>query len=540
MATSENITFFSICSAAYLAQARCLFRSLREHHAAAKLKLVLIDQAHDARNLLESDIDIVLAKDIAGDIFYQLALDYDAEELSAALKPFAFRYFLSHDDSPIAYVAPDSFAYSHFHELMETLASGANIVLTPRNTRPIGHGRTPNEAGLLADGAINPGLIAVAPGPEAAAFLSWWSSRVAGPKIAGATQVPHDRWLDLVPSFFEGAHIHKHPGYGVAHWNIFQRVMTRRGAAWFADGAPLRLFHFSRLPLDDITAFATDQDRLAADAIGPFRNELESYLARLASCGTPAESAYPYALMYEGQQIDSRGLRQALRNLELSGRSDSPKTFAAAEDAIGELLAPPPGLPAHEPFPISRLLYARWAASPKLQAEFPLFDGAQRARFLYWAMTAGYVDLDIPLSLLPWRELGRPVANPLAKHVQLPAVVWMIWLAEPQVRQACPTLNDMGVARLLGHLLEDIYTGKRPGTLFQAAELGATVLGEGRDAVSLAELAVWTGRKDLQGAFDLNTLDGRTAFRRWVEQFPPPEAPWTPFAFPLAAQVAHA
>lgn len=520
MTTSERITFFSICSREYLAHARCLFRSLREHYPTAKLTLVLIDEQIDPRDLSGDDFDIVLSKNIAADSFYDLTHDYGPEELGAALKPFAFRHFLARDNSPIAYIAPDSFAYSRLDELTEILGSGASIALTPRNIRPIG---APDEAELLAGGTIDPGLIAVAPGAESAAFLTWWCSRVAGRELAGSTPVAHDRWLDLVPNFFDGARIHKHAGYGVACWNILQRPMTRRGASWFADGAPLRLVHFNRLQRDDV---------------GPFRNELESYIARLASCGTPGEPTYPYGLRYEEQQIDSPGLRATLRSLRAAGGGASLKMPAVPDEAIRELLAPPSGLPRSEPFPISRLLYARWAASPKLQAEFPLFDGAQRARFLYWVLTGGHVDLDVAPSLLPWRELSRPVTNPLAKRVQLPAFAWMIWLAEPEVRQSCQILDDMGVVRLLGHLLEDVHMGKRPGAIFQATQLEATFIGEGANAVSVAELALWTRRKDLQDAFDPNTVSGRTALKRWIEQFPRREAPWTLFGFPPLAQVA--
>jgi hypothetical protein len=544
MLTSNDISFLSICARNYLPQARRLLQTLHEHHASANLCLVLVEEDFGPEDVPEPYVDVLLAKDIVGDSFYQMALRLSVGELSRAIKPLAMRALMSRAGSPVVYVDPDCCVYSRFDELIEAFADGAGVVLTPHCTRPIDDDRTPSEADLLRGGAFNPGFVAVASTPDGAAFLDWWSDKLwTGRDLEAVGGVLDQKWVDLAPSLFENVRILKHPGYNLAYWNVFQHELERRGGSWLVDGEPLRFFHFSDIPREDVSAIARGQNRITADDLGAFQMEFESYLARLAANrgASGAERAYSYAIPFEGELIESQALRSALRRAEGIGHINSMKDFAEAEEAVKALLAPHPALPPHDVSSISRLLYDSWASSKTLPQAFPLFDGVQRARFLYWVMTGGHVELGIHPLLLPWRDLHRRIDNAAGGAVKLTPFIWMIWLMEPVLRHEFSYLDDAGAARLIGRLARDIHEGARPALLLDPEHLASPVVGKGADLLTLVEILPWAEREDLRNAFNLTTAAGRTGLKEWIADGGiERETPWLASWVPAACKVANA
>lgn len=525
----EQITFFSICSKNYMAQARCLFQSLREHHREAKLALILVDEESNPRDLADDHIEVFLAKEVVGPEFYNLAFQHSVTELNTAVKPFAIKYFLALGRQFVAYIDPDCYAYSRFNELLDDLSSGASIVLTPHNTQPIDDQHNPNDIDLLRAGTFNLGFVAVADTRDTSQFLDWWCTRLSKhchfDPISGL--FVDQKWVDLAPCFFDNVRLLKHPGYNVAYWNVFQRQLIRQGSVWMANGEPLRFFHFSGLPQHDVDTIARHQNRLTAENVGPFRHEFQAYLARLASCVTTSSTEpYSYALPYRGERIESQALRSAIRRAGGAEKITSLSDFMEGEALVQNLLEPHPAIPVSDPFPISRLLYDAWSNTRSIARAFPLFEGAQRARFLYWVMSGGYSDLEIHPSLLPWRELYRIVPNPLARHMRLTSFAWMIWLMEPMLRRECPALNDHGAARLVELLLKNVHEQKLSKAVLEPSYLAIPVVGEGEDAVSVTEYVVWSSRQDLRQAFDLETKQGRTGLKQWAQSGLAREAPW--------------
>ena len=532
--------FLTVISQNYAPQAKCLAESLRKHHPKSRLTICLLEEAVNADIFGNGDADIILAKDVVGPGFYDLAYKYDLTELATAIKPFAIKRLFERGEQEVIYVDPDCYIYSPLEEVFDLLRQGASIVLTPHATDPISDGLQPGEIDFLRTGTFNLGFIGIRQSPETSRFLEWWSERLrdhcAFDPVAGL--FVDQKWVDLAPSFFDRVEILRHPGYNVAYWNIFQRPISRAQGQWLARGEPLRFFHFSGLPKEDVKEVSCHQNRLSKEDIGPFFVEFETYLARLASNGLKPdeERHYSYALHWRGQCVDSASLRSSLR------KSVRPQIESLAdlqdEGRIATLLEPHPDLPADEMFPISKLLYEAWLDRPALARQFPLFTAEGRAKFLFWVLDCGHRQLQVDRALLPWRELTTPVPEALGGLLPIPPLVWLAWLTDAELRRSTQFDGESGFGHILIELRRQIEAGERPDWLLPDEYLSSVVIGEEGSAITVAQYAVWQTRPDLQHVFDLQSVQGRTAFRDWCYgESPRVEMPWmVKFVQPDAAR----
>jgi len=83
------------------------------------------------------------------------------------------------------------------------------------------------------------------------AVLDWWRERC----IEWCYARPEDgkfgdqKYLDDWPQRFDGVHVLRHPGGGLAPWNVPRHRLARDGESVTVDGAPLVFFHFHSLAL---------------------------------------------------------------------------------------------------------------------------------------------------------------------------------------------------------------------------------------------------------------------------------------------------
>lgn len=521
--------FVTIASQNFAPQLRCLFESLRTHHPDARLTLCLVEEDANPEIFPAGEFEIVLAKDVVGDGFYDMAYASGITELATATKPFVLKWLLDRGEQTATYIDPDCFLFSPLEEVFGLLNEGANIVLTPHATEPIQDACQPGEIDLLRSGAFNLGFIAVRESAETRRFLDWWSARLRDhcvfDPVAGL--FVDQKWMDLTPSFFDGVSILRHPGYNVAYWNLFQRLIKRAPGGWQVDGEALRFFHFSGLPKDDVRKISRHQNRLQSENVGPFMVEFESYLARLASNGLkPSDEAkYSYSLRWGGKPLESQALRTALRKSG-SYKVESLDDFDD-EGPIEELLTPQPFLPPDEMFPISRLLYQAWLERPSLAQQFPLFTAEGRARFLFWVLNGGYTQLEIDRRLLPWRALSTPVEGALGGPLAIPPMIWLAWLSDAKLRRTTQFDTEAGFAQILIELQKQIDEGQQPEWLLPDEYTSTVVIGAGSSGITVAQYAVWNVRPDLQSAFDLESPSGRKEFLRWCSgPSPNEELPW--------------
>ncbi|MEM8499151.1 MAG: glycosyltransferase [Pseudomonadota bacterium] len=247
MMDNKDIACLTIVSKNYLACARVLCNSFLENHPGASFFVLLVDRndgyidAEDENfTLLElGDIDLPFP-----DVFpYQ----YNILELNTAVKPFALRYlFQEFGFEKLTYIDPDIMIFDRLSGVWNGL-DNADVVLTPHMREPFDDANSPSELSILQSGTYNLGFIGLRNGPEAIKLLKWWASRLY---LNCVVDVPRglftdQKWIDLVPTYFQNVHILHAPQYNIAYWNLHERHLSVSGDQYFVDGEPLAFFHFS-------------------------------------------------------------------------------------------------------------------------------------------------------------------------------------------------------------------------------------------------------------------------------------------------------
>jgi hypothetical protein len=199
---------------------------------------------------------------------------------------------------------------------------------------------------------------------------------------------------------------------------------------------------------------------------------------------------------------------------DLSAAPNSASSPDVADEREAALRGPADGLPAGEMFPISRLLYEAWAASPRWR-DYPLFTAESRARFLYWVLTGGAAELGVSQDQLPWRELLTPAPNAFGGRLPLAPLHWLIWMTRPAWRQAYALNGEQAVGRLLCDMAGEVRSGALPPEFLPADFAEHVVLGQGEDALRTPDYALWASRDDLRKMFDVESADGRRRFLGW-------------------------
>jgi glycosyltransferase involved in cell wall biosynthesis/2-polyprenyl-3-methyl-5-hydroxy-6-metoxy-1,4-benzoquinol methylase len=403
----------------YIAHARVLARSFRQHHPDGRFTVLVIDGTQPFPRESGDDFDVMVPTETGlGELeLHRMAVIYDLVELATAVKPYFLKALLERDGDHVVYFDPDIEIFLPLDDICE-LARQHSIVLTPHTLDPLPHDRRePGEATLLIAGMFNLGFIAV--GKGACEFLDWWAERLtrAGHVDPRHGQFVDQRWVDFVPSLFEHA-VLRDPGCNVAHWNLQTRRFERAGDEYHVNGAPLRFFHFS--------GYDPEKPHLLSKFLGPEPSILLSeepalaqicreYGARLVEAGylKVKSEAYGFDTLPNGMAMTKQMRRLYRRALD------------AAEREVGEM--PPDPFdpdqvdrfvdwlnePSHPETPsLTRYLVEVHTERPDLWRRFPDLRWADRQGFLEWVRTSGREKEDIPPQLMP-RPEPRATPEPL-------------------------------------------------------------------------------------------------------------------------------
>jgi len=213
---------FTICSNNYLPQAGALCRSFMDLHPGFVFYIVLADEKKDSMDYSSfSPAQILPVAEAQCVDVHTLSAKYHIIEFCTALKPSFFKYFLKQfpEIEQVYYFDPDLFFYGSLLPVMQQLASGREIVITPHIITPIPlDGKKPNENLFLNYGIYNLGFIGIkAGGLQASLFLDWWEERVLANGFDDVANgfFTDQLWINLAPVFFEKVHIEKGRGYNM-------------------------------------------------------------------------------------------------------------------------------------------------------------------------------------------------------------------------------------------------------------------------------------------------------------------------------------
>lgn len=242
---------FTSCALNYTPKSRALLESLRQYAPDIKVCLALADDIGSFEDEILSQFDMVFPlADIPELNTPSWIFKHRIVELATAIKPYVLRKILDLPDCEgVFYFDPDMVVFHELTDMIEDLRANT-IILTPHLTDPETtlRGIEDNELSALKHGAYNLGYIGVRNSDEGKRFADWWSKRL---KHFCKEDIPagiftDQKWIDLVPCFFEGVHIMRHPGYNVASWNMTNRHIKKIDPMKYTvNERPLVFYHFT-------------------------------------------------------------------------------------------------------------------------------------------------------------------------------------------------------------------------------------------------------------------------------------------------------
>jgi hypothetical protein len=257
------VHYFTSITPNYLAKARVLCKTLKEHNPDCLFFLGLTGDVPEGVSLAAEPFDaILLTHELESitqkDIFF---FKHTVTEICTAVKPaLALTIMQKYQAQKVVYLDPDIMVFSDLGEL-ETLLDTYSMIFTPHQTdfEDDDSYVVSNEILFLKRGTYNLGFFAVKADETGLRFLNWWHSRLmlycfdddyALIKMLEPNGLlgmfTDQKWIDLVPAFFDGYYILKHPGYNVSTWNMTKRQIRMLGDnRYTTNGQPLKFFHFS-------------------------------------------------------------------------------------------------------------------------------------------------------------------------------------------------------------------------------------------------------------------------------------------------------
>lgn len=252
----------SLSTKSHLPLMRTLAESARRHFA-GRICLLLIDS--DDASLLPDGTTLVRLRDVIDPAAWrEMAARYNVLEQCCALKPFLMRYLARKEKRPVIYLDADAYLLAPLQPLLPR-RSDFSVFLTPHLLYPLSGDRHAEEIGILRVGAYNAGMVGVGSGREGARFLDWWADRAFRYAYELREQgiFTDQRWLDFVPSFFQGVVISRNAGLNVGHW----RVCSTRD---FAEDDHARLtFCGEPVTLMHVSGFEAERPDRLAQHLGP-------------------------------------------------------------------------------------------------------------------------------------------------------------------------------------------------------------------------------------------------------------------------------
>jgi hypothetical protein len=243
---------FTICTNSYLPRALTLRDSFLQYHPNDEFHIILVDREISLQEPLSTYVGksgIIPIERIEPAVA-ELAAKYNIVELSTAVKPTVFSWFLKErpESSAFIYLDPDLCFYSSLN-FIEDYSSAYKIFLTPHILEPIADDHAqPSDNLFLKYGIYNLGFIYIRADHSVNAFLDWWKSHtytrgyINPDKGQFLDQLP----LNLAPLFFEYFFILRHAGLNVGPWNFQERKIAFSGNRFIVNGKdPLVFVHYS-------------------------------------------------------------------------------------------------------------------------------------------------------------------------------------------------------------------------------------------------------------------------------------------------------
>jgi len=386
MSKISDVCIFTIVSNNYLHYANTLFDSVREHCPEADTFLGLCDEIIDATSCSCDGIIELKSLDIPS--IGQFIHQYTILELNTAIKPYLISLLMDKGYKKIIYLDPDIKLFSPLTQMLSYL-DNYNILLTPHLTNTIRDDKSPGELQILQAGSYNLGYIGLSASEETRKLVSWWQEKLYKDCVVDLPRglFVDQKWMDLVPSMFEGVKIVRNTGWNTAYWNLSHRTVTKNQDNTFSvNGVPLVFFHYSGYSIEAQT-LSKYQNRHTKTSEGAAVEELcDIYNSCLKENGIDYFSKLPYAF---SEFVDGTRIPDAARGIiRAAGDELNDVDFFDTRDIenVHRLLNSPANGTKFSPVLITRLLQALWLNRADLQHAFPDYKHADSVGLATWAI----------------------------------------------------------------------------------------------------------------------------------------------------------
>jgi hypothetical protein len=387
-----------------LSLARVLARSFQAVHPGVPFFVLLADEVGGCFDPATEPFRLVRLDDLDIPAIERFRFHYTQQPLSYAATPYLLAHLLDAGAKRVVFFKQESLVLGDHSSFFDLLARHS-IVLTPHLVAPLdGPDRLARELNILQSGIFNAGLLGVADSPATRLFLRWWQDRLHADCRHSVPEGIHyeQRWLDLVPGFFEGVHVLRDPAYNVGHWNLPERAVQVRHGRVFAGDRPCALFRFSGYRPEAPHTPTRYSPRLTWGNIGPARVVFERFRAALDAEGYGETSRWPYAYAsFDNGVSIADTVRAIYRQLgDAVAAFGDPLRTAGDGSFFGWLNEPADG-----ETDASRRVTRLWAAIHRarhdLQAAFPDVLGTDRERFLAWTVSYGLREHELTEAFVP-------------------------------------------------------------------------------------------------------------------------------------------
>jgi hypothetical protein len=293
-----KICIVTIVSGNYLAYAKVLGESVKQNVPEAEFRVLVVDRLTSDIDIAakESGLNLTYAAELGISDIERIAYKYDIMELNTALKPTFLKRAFADGFTHVIYLDPDIQLFAPMTPVFEAMEC-ANITLIPHALRPVLDGMRPSDVDFLRAGTFNLGFIALHSGDQTREMLDWWESRCLGLGFNDTTfgTFVDQKWIDLVPCYFQSVNILRHPGCNVAYWNLHEREISWAGGCYTVNGEQLVFFHFSGVIADRPQELSKHQTRHMLTHGSPLAGIVARYCQSLLDAGHASLSKIPYS-----------------------------------------------------------------------------------------------------------------------------------------------------------------------------------------------------------------------------------------------------
>jgi hypothetical protein len=206
--------------------------------------------------------------------------DNNIDSFRWAMKPVFIKYMIEKGYDQVFFVDPDLYFFNFFDFIFEQL-EGNSILISPhwRSHNPYSDER--NFLLNQTNGLYNAGFIGASKSGIPA--MNWWAETCLYEcKIDPEKGLWDDqKYLDMMPVYFDKVKILKHKGCNIAHWNLVEceRTIAPNGRVLINNQWEIVFIHFTACTINGILS---GEDYLLNQFLSQYRASIEKYRNRVA------------------------------------------------------------------------------------------------------------------------------------------------------------------------------------------------------------------------------------------------------------------